>query len=30
MISMQVGFIAQLKGILTKKHYTEAAIFVDH
>ena len=30
MISMQVGFIAQLKGILTKKCYTAATIFVDH
>jgi hypothetical protein len=30
MISMQVGFIAQLKGTLTKKCYTAATIFVDH
>jgi hypothetical protein len=30
MISTQVGFIAQLKGTLTKKHYTVATIFVDH
>jgi hypothetical protein len=30
MISMQVGFIAQLKGTLTKKRYTAATIFVDH
>jgi hypothetical protein len=30
MISTQVGFIAQLKGTLTKKHYTAATIFVDH
>jgi hypothetical protein len=26
----QVGFIAQLKGSLTKKHYTAATVFVDH
>jgi hypothetical protein len=30
MILMQVGFIAQLKGTLTKKSYTAATIFVDH
>jgi hypothetical protein len=30
MISMQLGFIAQLKGTLTKKRYTVATIFVDH
>ncbi len=30
MILMQVGFIAQLKGTLTKKCYTTATIFVDH
>jgi hypothetical protein len=30
MVSMQVGFIAQLKGTLTKKCYTAATIFVDH
>jgi hypothetical protein len=30
MISTQVGFIAQLKGTLTKKRYTAATIFVDH
>ncbi len=30
MISMQVGFITQLKGSLTKKHYTAATVFVDH
>jgi hypothetical protein len=30
MMSMQVGFIAQLKGTLTKKRYTAATIFVDH
>ncbi len=29
-VSMQVGFIAQLKGILTKKRYTAATVFVDH
>ncbi len=29
-ISMQVGFIAQLKGTLTKKRYTAATVFVDH
>ena len=27
---MQVGFIAQLKGSLTKKNYTAAMVFVDH
>ena len=27
---MQVGFIAQLKGTLTKKRYTAATFFVDH
>jgi hypothetical protein len=30
MISTQVGFIAQLKGTLTKKRYTAATIFIDH
>ena len=30
MISTQVGFIAQLKGSLTKKRYKCATIFVDH
>jgi hypothetical protein len=30
MISTQVGFIAQLKGSLTKKRYTVATVFVDH
>ncbi len=30
MISTQVGFIAQLKGTLTKKRYTAATISVDH
>ncbi len=30
MISTQVGFIAQLKGTLTRKRYTAATIFVDH
>jgi hypothetical protein len=30
LISMQVGFIAQLKGTLTKTRYTAATIFVDH
>ncbi len=30
MISTQVGFIAQLKGTLTKKHYTAATVFIDH
>jgi hypothetical protein len=30
LISMQVGFIAQLKGTLTKKRYTAATVFVDH
>ncbi len=29
MISMQVGFITQLKGTLTKKRYTAATIY-DH
>jgi hypothetical protein len=29
-ISMQVGFIAQLKGTITKKRYTAATVFVDH
>jgi hypothetical protein len=29
-ISTQVGFIAQLKGKLTKKCYTVATVFVDH
>jgi hypothetical protein len=29
-ILTQVGFIAQLKGTLIKKHYTVATIFVDH
>jgi hypothetical protein len=28
--SMQVGFIAQLKGTLTKKRYTAAIVFMDH
>jgi hypothetical protein len=27
---MQVGFIAQLKGTLTKKRYTAATVFMDH
>ncbi len=30
MILTQVGFVAQLKGTLTKKCYTAATIFVDH
>jgi hypothetical protein len=30
LVSMQVGFFSQLKGTLTKKHYTAATIFVDH
>ncbi len=30
MISMQVGFIAQLKGGLSKKRYTAATVFTDH
>jgi hypothetical protein len=30
MILTQVGFIAQLKGALTKKRYTAATLFVDH
>jgi hypothetical protein len=30
LVSTQVGFIAQLKGTLTKKGYTAATIFVDH
>jgi hypothetical protein len=30
MISTQVGFIAQLKGGLTKKQYTAATVFTDH
>jgi hypothetical protein len=30
LVSTQVGFIAQLKGILTKKRYTAATVFVDH
>jgi hypothetical protein len=30
MISTQVGFIAQLKGALTKKQYTAATVFTDH
>jgi hypothetical protein len=30
MISMQVGFIAQLKGTLTKKRYTAATVFINH
>jgi hypothetical protein len=30
MISTQVGFIAQLKGSLTKKRYTAATVCVDH
>ncbi len=30
LVSMQVGFIAQLQGTLTKKRYTAATIFVDH
>jgi len=30
MISTQVGFIAQLKGSLTKKRYTAATVFTEH
>jgi hypothetical protein len=30
MILTQVGFIARLKGTLTKKRYTAAIVFVDH
>ncbi len=30
LVSTQMGFIAQLKGTLTKKGYTVATIFVDH
>ena len=30
MISTQVGFVAQLKGILTKRRYRAATVFVDH
>ncbi len=30
MMLMQVGFITQLKGTLTKKCYTVATVFVDH
>jgi hypothetical protein len=30
LILMQVGFIAQLKGTLTKKRYTAAIVFTDH
>ncbi len=30
LILTQVGFIAQLKGTLTKKRYTAATVFVDH
>jgi hypothetical protein len=30
MISMQVGFIAQLKETLSKKRYTAATVFVNH
>jgi hypothetical protein len=30
LVSTQVGFIAQLKGTLTKKRYMAATIFVDH
>ena len=30
MISTQVGFIAQLKGGLTKQQYTAATVFTDH
>jgi hypothetical protein len=30
LISTQVGFIAQLKGTLTKKRYTAATVFMDH
>jgi hypothetical protein len=30
MVSTHVGFFAQLKGVLTKKRYKAASIFVDH
>jgi hypothetical protein len=30
LVSTQVGFIAQLKGTLTKKRYTAATVFVNH
>jgi hypothetical protein len=30
LVSTQVGFIAHLKGTLTKKRYTEATVSVDH
>ncbi len=30
MVSMQVGFVAQLKGGLTKKRYTATTVFMDH
>jgi predicted patatin/cPLA2 family phospholipase len=30
MISTQVGFIAQLKGGLTRQRYTAATVFMDH
>jgi hypothetical protein len=30
LISTQVGFIAQFKGTLTKKHYTAATVSIDH
>jgi hypothetical protein len=30
LISLQVGFIAQLKGTLAKKRYMVATVFVDH
>jgi hypothetical protein len=30
MISTQVGFVAQLKGMLTNKRYKAATVFVDH
>jgi hypothetical protein len=30
MISTHVGFIAQLKGTLSKKRYKAATVFVDH
>jgi hypothetical protein len=30
MISTQVGFVAQLKGMLTKKRYKAATVFVEH
>ncbi len=30
LISTEVGFIAQLKGTLTKKRYTAATVFIDH